>query len=328
MPFCPSCNYWIRRSRVRLRSKCCPNCGNYPFLAKLSRYDRDERTGKPALWNRPDGLFLTALAGLACGVIGYHDNAFLAGMFSMVGILFAWRGLLMVKRLKVLAKSRLHSAQAMFGVLHLQQRDLKNHIKQLEELCRSEQDEIPSPRREQRLELICGVITNRQKKRCLIETELWARDIQLWMNQLEGFLSEKLAMLDRENGTLLLGEFRILILAGKQMLTKASRLAGDSPLGQKAEQLLTECLARAPEFEERVRDARVLAVVDTGADVPVELSEGRTWLHWIQDAIPTLGLLPDALLIDEEYHRMNAELRLLRDQPQQTPPIPQPALSG
>jgi hypothetical protein len=37
------------------------------------------------------------------------------------------------------------------------------------------------------------------------------------------------------------------------------------------------------------------------------------WLHWLQEAIPTIELLPVEFTEDEEFLRVRAQLRLLRD---------------
>jgi len=255
------------------------------------------------------------MAGVAIlsGGLGMVRHPAIGGLFVVLGIGFLWAHLRSRERMTQSLAHKLASHQAIFEQLHAGQTELDEHIKHLQELWQTEKSDAPSPRSEQRIELLAAAVQNRQRKAALIATELWARDIQLWLNQLEGFLSEKLAMLNRQNGALLLGEFRILILAGRQLLTRADQVPEDSLLGQQARRLLAECLAKAPEFEDRVRDARVLAAVGEGPELPAELTEGTTWLHWIQNTIPPLNLLPEVLTVDEEYQRMNTELRLIRD---------------
>lgn len=266
-------------------------------------------------WKDPAILGLAGILSLAYGLTGFRFNPEMGIIFLCVS------GGLIGACIKTLRPAGGRSApeaptrEEMFLDVELKLKKLNAHVQHLVELRENETMSTRTPRGEKRLEMLNAVIENRQKKASLLQTELWARDIQLWLNKLEGFLAEKLVRLNRENGGMLLGEFRDLINSGERLQKKMTVAAKNSELGAKACRLLQECLARAPEFEERVRDARVLAAVDEIQDAPIEFSEGRTWLHWIQNALPNLDSLPDVMKVDEEYVRMNAELRLLRDAP-------------
>ena len=100
---------------------------------------------------------------------------------------------------------------------------------------------------------------------------------------------------------------------GRQLGASGERMTAKSIPAQRARVVLEACLAKGPELEDRVRDAQVLAAIGDGPDMPAEFTEGSTWLHWLQEAIPSIELLPAEFKEDEAYLRVQAELRLLRD---------------
>ena len=209
--------------------------------------------------------------------------------------------------------SRQKSRQAAFFAVSYQINSLKLHRDHLKEVLASARAELPSVRGSQRIELLEAALESREKRIAQLEGELWARDVQLWLNQLEGFVAEKLQKLNRLSGAETLGMFRNLMLNGRHLATKGDALVVLEEVPRRALKLLKECLERSPELEDRVKDARVLAAIGEGPELPEELTSGGTWLHWLQNAIPSIDLMPVEFTEDEEYLRLQTELRLLRD---------------
>ena len=101
--------------------------------------------------------------------------------------------------------------------------------------------------------------------------------------------------------------------AGVKLQYKSQRLEPLAGAAQRAREVLEKCLATAPELEERIKDARVLAAVRRGPELSAELTENSAWLHWLQEAIPSIEHLPAEFSEDEEFLQVQTELRLLRD---------------
>jgi hypothetical protein len=105
-----------------------------------------------------------------------------------------------------------------------------------------------------------------------------------------------------------------LITQARSLRSQATADILGTTLGAKAGRYLDLCLEKAPDLEERIRDAQVLAAVGEGPEMPVELGHGGTWKYWLEEEFPASEeLLPDVLRVDEEFDRLNTELRLLRD---------------
>jgi hypothetical protein len=216
-------------------------------------------------------------------------------------------------RAKRQLEAQQRSQQAAFHEIRYQINSLRTSADHLNEVLRAELAETKSERGARRLELLQAALKSRERRIQQLGAELWARDVQLWLNQVEGFLAEQFPKLQRRNGGELLGALRNLMVKGRDLRTRGGNLTELSLTAQRALTVLQECLAKAPDLEERVRDARVLAAVGEGPDVPFELDEGKSWLHWLEEAIPTIELLPVEFTEDEEFLRVQTELRLLRD---------------
>ena len=305
----------MRGKKRELKQTACANCGNFPFLAnRLSVADPEFH--QAANWLGIGGIIATILSlyGLYEGKLG--NLPILA-----VGV---WFIVFWMRHNHFSGKnqaSRQKSRQAAFFTVSYQINSLKLHRDHLKEVLASERSELPSVRGSQRIELMEAALESREKRIAQLEGELWARDVQLWLNQLEGFVAERLPKLTRLSGAETLGMFRNLMLNGRHLATKGDALVVLEEIPRRALKLLKECLERSPELEDRVKDARVLAAIGEGPELPEELNAGGTWLHWLQNAIPSLDLMPVEFTEDEEYLRLQTELRLLRDGAKYAAPV-------
>ena len=191
--------------------------------------------------------------------------------------------------------------------------ELDLHARELFDVLREEAEQPSTERGLKRMELLGVAYANRRERMRFLEGELWAREVQLWLNQVEGLLAEKLPKLHRGNTEEIQAEMRRLMSAGVKLQYKSERLEPLAGAPQRAREVLEKCLATAPELEERIKDARVLAAVRRGPEFPVELTENSVWLHWLHEAIPSIEHLPAEFSEDEEFLEVQTELRLLRD---------------
>jgi hypothetical protein len=142
--------------------------------------------------------------------------------------------------------------------------------------------------------------------------EKFARSVQLWINQVEGFFEERITGLTKKNYRQALNAFRRMAAEGYELKEHGSRLEGNSAVAVRAERVLHSVIAKLPELEQRLRDARVLvALGDQGAGMLNP--EDVAWLHWLHNALPTPETLPHTLLEDEEYLRLRAQLRVAQE---------------
>jgi hypothetical protein len=216
---------------------------------------------------------------------------------------------------------RRHQAQRevpfmLFNNLKQQSKILIDELKHLRELLQLEEGAgdgtIPSAHGIQRVELLKAALKNRSAQFLKLESERWTREVQLWLNQLEGFLVEELPQLDRSNGHRFLLDLSNLRSRADLLLEGVAVFGSLTTIPEQARKILLECLRRFPELEDRVKDARVLAALGDAPTLP-ELEAGGTWLHWLQEAIPTIATLPPEFHDDEAYFRLKAELRLLKE---------------
>ena len=204
-------------------------------------------------------------------------------------------------------------ARRKFKELRRQFDELNMHAQELQGVLKEEAAEATTERGARRLELLGAAYANRRDRMRLLDGEIWARDVQLWLNQVEGLLAERMPKLHRESSEKIRQELRRLMAAGEQLKRQCEPLEPLANVPQRAREVLEKCLETAPELEERIRDARVLAAVRRGPDYPQELMENSAWLHWLQEAIPSIELLPEEFTEDEEFLQVQTELRLLRD---------------
>ncbi len=309
MPYCSTCNYWTRGKKSRLAGVPCRNCGT---LTGQSRAAADppasqEQRATSSL------LAVGGILGIVMAVYGFGTGQPGSWALLLLGLGFFGFWKREQNRAKRQREAQLQSQQAAFHEIRYQINSLRTSADHLNEVLRAELAETKSERGARRLELLQAALKSRERRIQQLGAELWARDVQLWLNQVEGFLAEQFPKLQRRNGGELLGALRNLMVKGRDLRTRGGNLTELSLTAQRALTVLQECLAKAPDLEERVRDARVLAAVGEGPDVPFELDEGKSWLHWLEEAIPTIELLPVEFTEDEEFLRVQTELRLLRD---------------
>jgi hypothetical protein len=231
-------------------------------------------------------------------------------LFGIAFLGFWWRER---RRADAQIQSQQKSRQAAFHQVRYQVNTLQAQAHHLRQVLKSEREEIATDRSGMRIKLLEAALQCREDRLQQLAAELWARDVQLWLNQVEGFLAENLPKMERHSGATTLGQLRNLLNSGRQLKANSSRLTTQSVPAQRARVVLEACLSKGPELEDRVRDAQVLAAVGEGPDLPAEFTEGSTWLHWLQEAIPSIELLPVEFKEDEAYLRVQAELRMLRD---------------
>ncbi len=307
MPYCVKCDYWLRGSKPTLRGVACPNCGNQPFNER-------RRVNHSGFWGfRPAIIVL----GWACivGILGDIHNftgALAFGGGIVVAAILFYRAAMRSDHKRL---DEVEPVRHKFAALQQRLDQLTNQSYELFEALRAESAEGSelSERGARRLTLLESAWSSRMKRIQLMESELWARKVQLWLNHVEGLLAERLPQLNRINGKDVMGELRRLLTAGHELVKKAVPEAAMSAVAQRALAVLNRCLATAPELEERLKDAHVLAIVGDDTELPPELTEGGTWLHWLQESIPTIDLLPEEFTEDEEYLQVQTALRMLRD---------------
>jgi hypothetical protein len=209
-------------------------------------------------------------------------------------------------------EARRDSRESLFSQMAEQRDELMEEIQRLDALLRGEPG--VSDRSKRRRQLLSATIENREKKIHIVDAELWAREVQLWSNQLEGLFEEKMNSIFKNDAPSAIAEFLRLVTAARSLRHRATPAILETNLGAKAAKYLDLCLEKGPDLEERIRDAQVLAAVGEGPEIPVEFTQGGTWKHWMEEAFPASeALLPDILRVDEEFDRLNSELRLLRD---------------
>ena len=184
---------------------------------------------------------------------------------------------------------------------------------EIRQLLQAEGSGPHSERALHRVELLWEALVHREVKINELQTDLWCREVQIWLHQLEGFLADKLPGLNQANAESVNAKFAQLGNEGRSLIQRGSSLESDQLMPQRAWRVLEECMARMPELQDRVRDARALAVLGEGCESPHELEADGSWLHWLQEAIPTIELLPPEFSEDEEFIRVQTQLRLLRD---------------
>lgn len=194
----------------------------------------------------------------------------------------------------------------MDGILH--------DAQHLRELLATESADHSTERSMQRWALIQAALQTHEARYRALRHEHWAREVQLWLNQVEGFLAEQLPKLKKQNGATVLTHLEKLVATGEDLQKTGDGFVHLAAAPLQARTILRQCLAKAPEIVERVKDARVLAALDQPASAgPEEFAAGGMWLHWLQNAIPTIEFLPSEFTDDEESLRVRAELRMLRD---------------
>jgi hypothetical protein len=321
MPYCPTCHFWTRDKRRFKSKKGCENCGGAWNAGRESLADEVRaRVTDTDLIALGGGIaFICAMGALMEGKAVIGILLILWGIFSL-GFYFRKRGVRHSYR-----QAALQSKQSAFAELKGRIDVLKLQSENMQTLLRAERVEAASERATHRIQLLEKALATRQHRIWLLTCEHWARQVQLWLNQVEGFLAEQLPTLSTLNGEALLGSFRLLMVQGRELDRQGGTLEPLEEVPKRARTVLEECLNRAPELEERVKDARVLAAIGD-MDGPVEFSAGTTWLHWLQDAIPTLALLPQEFHEDDAYLRIQGELRVMKDStPEMAPRPPMPA---
>ena len=306
MPYCSHCHFWTR-SPAEVGEITCPNCGKKSETPVPTAFtsDIDFLVGLAACfvllglvasgWMGPAAIIFGLLAGivsLACSIVRNETSK---------------------KHAALNRPNPDHFPAAIFQRIHETLQKLTTHAGEIQELLEIEGSGPHSDRAEQRLELLQAALAHRQKRIQELTRELWAREVQLWLNQLEGFLSAQLPLLDKENAEMVHDRFTKLVTSGQALHARGETLPMDEIMPERAWRLLNDCLAKAPELEDRVRDARTLAVLGEDCDLPPELEPEGSWLHWLQEAIPSIELLPPEFEDDEEYLRVQTQLRLLRD---------------
>lgn len=297
----------MRGRKVPVLQVACPNCGNVPFQTKMIQKAESPGDSASKLWV---GLF--ASVGLL-GWMGTMHGAALCWFTVAVGVALTTVGLVKRRHRLRQEKAVQDCARKKFEELRHQFDELNTHAHELYGVLKDEADAPVTDRGTKRMELLGVAYANRRDRMRMIEGEIWARDVQLWLNQVEGLLAERIPKLHRDNSEEVRKELRRLMAAGKQLLRQSDRLEPLSSVPQRAREVLEKCLATAPELEERIRDARVLAAVRRGPDYPQELTENSAWLHWLRDAMPSIELLPTEFSEDEEFLQVQTELRMLRD---------------
>ncbi len=302
------------RKKSRLQGRPCGNCGH---IMGNTDFEGEGATGS----RLPDATNLLGIGGAIAILMGLCSlfefggiqQRFGTALILLFGIAFLgfwWRER---RRADAQLQSQQESRQAAFHQVLSQVNMLQAEADYLREVLKSEREETATERSGMRIKLLDAALQCREDRLQLLTAELWARDVQLWLNQVEGFLAEDLPKMERHTGAKTLAQLRILLNNGRQLKADSSRLTTQSVPAQRARVVLEACLSKGPDLEDRVRDAQVLAAVGEGADLPAEFNEGSTWLHWLQEAIPSIELLPVEFKEDEAYLRVQAELRLQRD---------------
>lgn len=300
MPYCSHCHFWTRYP-AEVGEIMCPNCG------------KKSGTPVPTAFASDTDL-LAVLAG--CSVLlGIVASGWMGGSAAIIGLLVGVICLICsIQRIEAAKENGPdHFPADIFQRIQETLQKLTTHAGEIQELLEIEGSGPHSDRAEQRLELLQTALAHRQKRIQELTTELWAREVQLWLNQLEGFLSAQLPQLDKENAEMVHDRFTKLVTSGQALHARGETLPMDEIMPERAWRVLSDCLAKAPELEDRVRDARTLAVLGEDCELPPELEPEGSWLHWLQEAIPSIELLPPEFEDDEEYLRVQTQLRLLRD---------------
>jgi hypothetical protein len=308
MPYCSHCNYWTRHP-VEAAGAACPNCGEPPEQIDSSEKFFQTKAGFL--------LFLAAFAFLlgvlAAPLLGAGPAA--AGI-SLSALLVYW-SVTSESQCVIASEQRggelANSQEMVFTCIEESLQDLNHHASEIQSLLESEGPGPHSDRAQQRHALLREALEHRRARIDELSVDLWTREVQLWLNQLEGFLAAELPRLDRNNAESIHAHFKRLVASAHSLHTRGAALELNGIMPQRAWRVLEDCLAKAPEFEDRVRDAQALAVLGEDCELPTQLEPEGSWLHWLQEAIPTIELLPPEFTEDDAYLRVQTQLRLLRD---------------
>ena len=306
MPYCSTCNHW---SRYPAKAGLCLNCGEFSASSspELSPITDEARF-----------LFILALGSFFGGIflsLWLTAVSFAAGFLLFVVFCF-WGIYHMEDSEKIRRKHVDAHGEFPTVVFSRIKESLEKHSSQAQEIRKLLQVEGSGPHSEralQRQELLREALGQREIKISELQTDLWCREVQIWLNQLEGFLAAELPGLNQTNAESVNTKFEKLGNDGRLLIQRGASLESDQVMPQRAWRVLEECMARMPELQDRVRDARALAVLGDSCDAPSELEADGSWLHWLQQAIPTIELLPPEFSEDEEFLRVQTQLRLLRD---------------
>lgn len=306
MPSCSHCNHW---SRYPAKGGLCLNCGEFSAnnSSELSPVSPEAQ-----------------LSFIAAGVIfflGVFLTPSLTPLSFIVGFLLAmvfcfWGIYHMEAPVKIRQKHvEVHGEfpAVVFSKIKESLEKLSAQALEIRQLLQAEGSGPHSERALHRVELLWEALVHREVKISELQTDLWCREVQIWLNQLEGFLAAKLPGLNKANAESVNAKFEQLGNEGRSLIQRGSSLESDQLMPQRAWRVLEECMARMPELQDRVRDARALAVLGESCESPRELETDGSWLHWLQEAIPTIELLPPEFSEDEEFLRVQTQLRLLRD---------------
>lgn len=305
MPYCSNCNHW---SRYPEKAGLCRSCGEFSF------------TNSPVNPVSAEAQLLFIAAGV-CFFGGVFLTPLLTPLSFIVGFLLAlvcsfWAMYHMEDRVKIRRKHVEAHGEFPTVVFSRIKESLEKHSSQAQEIRKLLQVEGSGPHSERalhRVELLWEALVQREIKIKELQTDLWCREVQIWLNQLEGFLAAELPGLKLENAEQVHVKFEKVGNEGRLLLQRGASLESDQLMPQRAWRVLEECMGRMPELQDRVRDARALAVLGDSCDSPRELEADGSWLHWLQEAIPTIELLPPEFSEDEEFLRVQTQLRLLRD---------------
>lgn len=310
MHYCPVCQFWIRNRPSKQAVDVCPNC----------RLDL-KKNPQPEEYNSTSQMptFLIVLGFLMfCASLMFENTGALLGLlaFCLCGVLWWSTPTRAAKEKEIRENWIAESPRSKIAKLKERSISLKAHAKDVrdalnEELAMDAANQSPS-----RVELLQFALEDRESRIHTIEGELWTRSVQLWLNQLEGFLAQKLPGLNQSNSRELSTEFDLLINRAEYLMADSITLEPLEPAHAKARDVLANCLEKAPEMANRVKDARALALVGKDWQIPAELEAGSLWLHWLEHAIPSIELLPLEFSEYEDDVRIHTELRMMRDRVQ------------
>ena len=310
MHYCPVCQFWIRNRPSKQAVDVCPNCR----LEQKKKQPDDEYS----LASQMPAFFIGLGFLMFCASLTFGPEGVFWGVVSFCLSCLLWWSIStrMAKEAAVRQNWIAESPRAKTAKLRERLISLKAHAKEVrdalnEELAIDAANQSPS-----RVELLQFALEDRESRIHTIEGELWTRSVQLWLNQLEGFLAQKLPGLNHANSRELSTEFDLLITRANHLMEDSTALEPLESAHAKARDVLANCLEKAPELANRVKDARALALVGKDWQIPAELEAGSLWLHWLENAIPTIELLPLEFSEHEDDVRIHAELRMMRDRVQ------------
>ena len=310
MHYCSTCQYWIRNRPSKQVVDACPNCRLAPKKNQQPE-EYDSSSQMPT--------FLIVLGFLMfCASLMFESTGALLGLlsFCLCGVLWWTTSTRASKAREARVNWIAESPKSNTAKLRERLISLKAHAKDVQDALNEELGLDAANQSPSRVELLQFALEDRENRIHTIEGELWARSVQFWLNQLEGFLAQKLPGLNQSNSRELSTEFDLLIHRADYLMEDSRSLEPLEPAHAKARDVLANCLEKAPEMAGRVKDARALALVGKDWQIPAELEAGSLWLHWLEHAIPTIELLPLEFSEYEDDVRIHTELRMMRDRVQ------------